>query len=119
MNENVKQLFDNKLDSYINKLSSQKRAKYTINKQMYKDIFEILKGEPTSHSSKFKYWSRETFKLIQIGSKEIIYTKKNNLPLITHEDLYEKILECHTAVGHSGRDKTWFEVNHSMSKFIL
>ncbi len=119
MNENVKKLFDNKLDSYINKLSFQKRAKYTINKQMYKDIFEILKGEPTSHSSKFKYWSRETFKLIQIGSKEIIYTKKNNLPLITHEDLYEKILECHTAVGHSGRDKTWFEVNHSMSKFIL
>jgi hypothetical protein len=86
---------------------------------MYQDILHILKGEPTSVSPKFKYWSRETFKLMQIGSKEIIYTKKNNLPLITQEDLYEKILECHTVVGHSGRDKTWFEVNLSIIRFIL
>ncbi|CAF4868847.1 unnamed protein product, partial [Rotaria socialis] len=43
---------------------------------------------------------------VQIGLCELIYTTKNNLPLIAHEKVYE----CHIAVGHSGRDKTWAEI---------
>jgi type II secretory pathway component PulL len=40
----------------------------------------------------------------------LIYSVKNDLPIIIHEKIYEKINECHIAVGHSGRDKTWAEV---------
>ena len=47
---------------------------------------------------------------MEIGSSDIIYHIKNNTPLITHEKIYEKINECHIAVGHSGRDKTLAEV---------
>ncbi|CAM4932727.1 unnamed protein product [Rotaria socialis] len=43
---------------------------------------------------------------VQIGLCELIYTTKSNLPLIAHEKIYE----CHIAVGHSDRDKTWAEI---------
>ncbi|CAM4848220.1 unnamed protein product, partial [Rotaria magnacalcarata] len=52
----------------------------------------------------------KTFKIIEIKSIELVYDIKKNLPLITFENLYEKIKECHVAVGHSDRDKTWSEV---------
>ncbi|CAF2086643.1 unnamed protein product [Rotaria magnacalcarata] len=47
---------------------------------------------------------------ISIRLCELIYATKYNLPLIPHEKIYEKIYECHIAVGHSGRDKTWAEI---------
>ncbi|CAF4620444.1 unnamed protein product, partial [Rotaria socialis] len=53
---------------------------------------------------------KKAFKIIEIGSSELVYDIKKNLPLITFENLYEKIKECHVAVGHSDRDKTWSEV---------
>ncbi|CAF2185727.1 unnamed protein product [Rotaria magnacalcarata] len=52
----------------------------------------------------------KTFKIIEIKSIELVYDIKKNLPLITFKNLYEKIKECHVAVGHSDRDKTWSEV---------
>ncbi|CAF4364535.1 unnamed protein product [Rotaria socialis] len=66
-------------------------------------------------SSKFKFWIRTSFRVMEIGSSDIIYNIKNNTPLITHEKIYEKINECHIAVGHSGRDKTWAEVKSRFS----
>ena len=48
--------------------------------------------------------------MVQIGSQVFVHKKESNLPIIIHELIYEKILECHFAVGHSGRDKTWAEV---------
>ncbi|CAF4388668.1 unnamed protein product [Rotaria magnacalcarata] len=39
----------------------------------------------------------------------------SKLPVVTYEDLFEKINECHTAVGHLGRDKTWHEIKHRFS----
>lgn len=33
--------------------------------------------------------------------------------------MFEKIKECHTAVGHSGRDKTWAEVSKYFAKNSL
>ena len=35
---------------------------------------------------------------------------KSNHPIVTYENLYTKIKECHERVGHHGRDKTWQEV---------
>ncbi|CAM4847562.1 unnamed protein product [Rotaria magnacalcarata] len=103
-------IFYQKLESYINSIDVKKQTKYTIKNDMYLDILNVLKSQNVNQSSKFKFWVRNTFRLVQIGLCELIYTTKNNLPLIAHEKNYEKIYECHIAVGHSGRDKTWAEI---------
>ncbi len=48
--------------------------------------------------------------MVKIGEQDILYSSKEKLPVVTFENLFEKINECHTAVGHPGRDKTWHEV---------
>jgi len=103
-------LFNAKIQSYIDKLDEKKRAKYTIKNETYLDMLNVLKSQNINVSSKFKFLVRQTFRLVQIGSSDLIYVAKTNLPLITHENLYVKITDCHVAVGHSGRDKTWAEV---------
>ena len=103
-------IFNAKIQSYIDKLDVKKRTKYTIKNDMYLDILNVLKSQNINVSSKFKFLVRQTFRLVQIGSSDLIYVAKTNLPLITHENLYVKITDCHVAVGHSGRDKTWAEV---------
>ena len=77
---------------------------------MYENIVHVLKSEDVNMNAKFKFWVRRSFRLMEIGSSDVVYSIKNNLPLVTHEKIYEKIDQCHIAVGHSGRDKTWAEV---------
>jgi hypothetical protein len=48
--------------------------------------------------------------LVKIGEQDILCSSKEKLPMVTFENLFEKINECHTAVGHLGRDKTWHKV---------
>ena len=103
-------IFYDKIQSYIDKLDIKKRDKYTINNQTYKMILSVLNGEDIDVSAKFRFWTRKTFICMRIGSNDFVYDKQTNLPLVKHENLYEKILECHVFVGHSGRDKTWAEV---------
>lgn len=102
--------FNAKLQSYIDKLAENKRIKYTIKNDMYMQIFNVLKSKDSNMTPKFKFWVKQTFYLVEIGSSEMIYVKKKKLPLITFENIFEKITDCHSAVGHSGRDKTWAEV---------
>lgn len=98
------------MQSYINGLDVKKRAKYTINNATYERILQFFLSTDTQASPKFKFWAKKTFVCVEIGKKHFVYDKKSNLPLVTHEKLYEKISECHINVGHSGRDKTWAEV---------
>lgn len=104
-------VFNEKLQSYIDTLDIKKRAKYTIKNQTYGEILKVLKSDDTQESAAFKFWARNNFVLMEIGTERMVYDKKMNLPIITFESIYEKIFDCHTAVGHSGRDKTWAEVN--------
>ena len=104
-------VFYERLKCYIEGLDIKKQAKYTIKNDTYEKILRILKSQDINMPSKFKFWSRRLFSLVRIGTSDFVYTKKTNLPLITHEQLFEKISECHIAVGHSGRDKTWAEVD--------
>jgi hypothetical protein len=65
--------------------------------------------------------SSKLYKLEKVGSKHLIYCAKSNSPVVTKEELFDKISRCHTNVGHSGRDKTWAEVraNYSGVKFSM
>ncbi|CAM4977148.1 unnamed protein product [Rotaria socialis] len=78
-------IFHQKLESYINSIDVKKQTNYTIKNDMYLDILNVLKSQNVNQLSKFK---------------------SGNLPLIAHEKIYE----CHIAVGHSDRDKTWAEI---------
>ena len=102
--------FNEKLQSYIDSLDVKKRTKYTIKNDAYREILKVLNSEICDESAKFKFWARENFIIVQIGSEPFVYEKESKLPVITHESMYEKIFECHLSVGHSGRDKTWAEV---------
>ena len=104
------ELFNEKMQAYIDNLDLKKRAKYTIKKDTYETILRVLKAEETNDSAKFRFWAKKTFMYVTIGAKEFVYNKKTNLPVVMHEDLFDKLQECHLAVGHSGRDKTWAEV---------
>ena len=81
-------------------------------------MMKVLKSEDIDVSPKFKFWVRHTFCLAKIGATDLIYNIKSNLPLITQENMYEKINDCHTNIGHSGRDKTWSEVSTPIISFI-
>ena len=105
------ELFISKLEAYINNLDFKKRHKYTIKDDTYTKILDVLRSKPTDTSPKFKFWAKQSFRVISVVSSEIIVSKKNNLPIVSHENLYDKIRDCHIAVGHSGRDKTWAEVD--------
>lgn len=70
-----------------------------------------MRSEKVEVTAKFRFWAKITFICMKIGSEDFVYNKRTNLPVVMDEQLFEKIQECHLAVGHSGRDKTWAEVN--------
>ncbi|CAF1498452.1 unnamed protein product [Adineta steineri] len=74
------------------------------------DILSVLKEENNNVSAKFKFWAKQTFRLAEIGSTDFVYVKKNNLPLVTHEQIYYRVVDCRVVVGHSGREKTWAKI---------
>ena len=44
-----------------------------------------------------------------------MYFKKTSRPVVTRESLFQNIKKCHERVGHSGREKTWSEVQANYS----
>jgi hypothetical protein len=75
-------------------------------------MVQILKGSEEKHQAQLKFWAKKHFNLVKIGEQDILYSysSKEKLPVVTFENLFDKINECHTAVGDLGRDKTWHEV---------
>ena len=59
-------VFNSKLQSYIDTLSESKRNKYTIKNDMHLNILNVLKSNDTNMTPKFKFWVRQTFKLVEI-----------------------------------------------------
>jgi hypothetical protein len=102
-------LFYKKLDNHIQNLNEKFRAKYLIKKVMYEDIILVLRdgwGNP-----QFRHWVRKHFMLVKIGETHVVYSsEKVSRPVVTYEELYTKLSECHNRVGHHGRDNTWVEV---------
>ncbi|CAF3876051.1 unnamed protein product, partial [Rotaria sp. Silwood1] len=76
---------------------------------MYDDIIFVLRDG--WGDAQFRYWVQKHFMLVQNGETHVVYsTGKVSRPVVTYEELYTKLNECHTRVGHHGRDKTWEEV---------
>ena len=102
-------LFYEKLDNHIQNLNEKFRAKYLIKKEMYEDIILVLRDG--WGGAQFRYWVQKHFMLVKIGEVPVVYSSgKVSRPVVTYEELYTKLNECHNRVGHHGRDKTWEEV---------
>ena len=84
-------VFNSKLQSYIDTLAESKRNKYTIKNDMYLNILNVLKSNDINRTPKLIFWVRQTFKLVEIGSSELIYDAKKNLLLITFEIYVKKL----------------------------
>ncbi|CAM4825935.1 unnamed protein product [Rotaria magnacalcarata] len=108
------EIFYKKLDIHIQNLEEKYRAKYVIKHEMYEDIILVLRdgwGDP-----QFKYWVQKHFTLVKNGDLHVVYNKgKVSCPVVTYEELYTKLYECHNRVSHPGRDKTWKEVKAKYS----
>ncbi|CAF2044692.1 unnamed protein product [Rotaria magnacalcarata] len=108
------EIFYKKLDTHIQNLEEKYRAKYVIKHEMYEDIILVLRdgwGDP-----QFKYWVKKHFTLVKNGDIYVVYNKGNvSCPVVTYEEIYTKLYECHNRVGHHGRDKTWKEVKANYS----
>ncbi len=65
------------------------------------------------HDAQFNFWARKRFNLVRIGDQILVYSLKEKLPIVKYENLFETVHECHIAVGHLGRDKTWNEVTYN------
>ncbi|CAF1443236.1 unnamed protein product [Rotaria sp. Silwood1] len=90
------ELFYSKLDKHIESLDEKFRSKFVITRAVYNDIILVIKdgwGE-----AQFKFWVHKHFKLVTIGELQVVYGIKSNNPVITYEQLYIKIKECHERV---------------------
>ncbi|CAF3709464.1 unnamed protein product [Rotaria socialis] len=81
---------------------------------MYKDIILVLcEGWG---DSQFKHWVQKHFILVKNSDVNVVYSSgKVSCPVVTYEEIYTKLYECHNHVGHRGRDKTWKEVKANYS----
>lgn len=104
----MEQRFYKLLDKHILNLNQKFRNKFSVRQSLYDDI--VLALRDGWGDSQFKYWVRKNFKLITNGNEHTVYEIESNLPIVTHENLYAKIKECHEKDGHRGRDKTWIAV---------
>ncbi|CAF2076196.1 unnamed protein product [Rotaria magnacalcarata] len=104
----MEQRFYKLLDNHILTLNRKFRNKFSIKQSLYDDIVLVLRDG--WGDSQFKFWVRKNFKLIWNGSENIVYEIESNLPIVTYENLYVKIKECHEKTDHRGRDKTWIAV---------
>ena len=91
-----------KLAAYMETLNRKKQDKYLIKRETYNQVVLILKGTEDKIQAQFKFWAKKRFHLMKIGDQEILYSSKEKLPVVTFEELFEKINDCHTAVGHLG-----------------
>ncbi|CAF3592755.1 unnamed protein product [Rotaria socialis] len=108
------EIFYKKLDLHIQNLHQKFRAKYVIKNEMYKDIILVLcEGWG---DSQFKHWVQKHFILVKNSDVNVVYSSgKVSCPVVTYEEIYTKLYECHNHVGHRGRDKTWKEVKANYS----
>ena len=106
----MEEVFYTIVTAYIEALNPRKRDKYLMKTETYNQVLQILRGTAKKNEAKFKFWAKQRFYIVKIGDQEILYSSKEKLSVVTYENLFEKINECHTAVGHLGRDKTWHEV---------
>jgi len=94
--------FYTRVDEFLQSMNTKTQSKYSIKGELYNEIVQVLKTTEGKHPPQLKFWAKKHFNLVKIGDQDILYTTKVKLPVVIYEDLFDKIKECHTAVGHLG-----------------
>ena len=102
----MKEIFYTKLDAYLSALSVKRRAKYLITAETYDKVLKVLTYEK-KYDPSFNFWVKRRFTVVTFGDQRTIYCKEEKLPIVIYENLLQTLNECHNAVGHLGRDKTF------------
>ncbi|KAK9427881.1 hypothetical protein V1505DRAFT_378709 [Lipomyces doorenjongii] len=95
------------VNAYISTLSSVKKNKSLISRQMYADIKTILRdaGNTAVGSAQFRFWARRNFELFRNTEGRVCVMHKGK-PVAVREELYDVLAVCHLVCRHGGRDKT-------------
>ncbi|KAK9485719.1 hypothetical protein V1527DRAFT_466041 [Lipomyces starkeyi] len=95
------------VNAYISTLSSVKKNKSLISRQMYADIKTILRdaGNTAVGSAQFRFWARRNFELFRDTEGRVCVMHKGK-PVAVREELYDVLAVCHLVCRHGGRDKT-------------
>ncbi|KAK9365748.1 hypothetical protein V1509DRAFT_632001 [Lipomyces kononenkoae] len=95
------------VNAYISTLSSVKKNKSLISRQMYADIKTILRdaGNTQVGSAQFRFWARRNFELFRDDNGRVCVMHKGK-PVAVREELYDVLAVCHLVCRHGGRDKT-------------
>ncbi|KAK9373029.1 uncharacterized protein V1513DRAFT_450444 [Lipomyces chichibuensis] len=95
------------VNAYISTLSSVKKNKSLISRQMYADIKTILRdaGNTAVGSAQFRFWARRNFELFRDTEGHVCVMHKGK-PVAVREELYDVLAVCHLVCRHGGRDKT-------------
>uniref|UniRef100_A0A673CDC6 Gypsy retrotransposon integrase-like protein 1 n=1 Tax=Sphaeramia orbicularis TaxID=375764 RepID=A0A673CDC6_9TELE len=105
--------FEQLLENHISSLCPSRKDKFLLSEDQYQKIIAALtleKGQKCADGAKFKHWSHSNFETQIIGNKTVLFCKKTANPVITKDDLYTTIHQCHERIGHCGRHKTWDDV---------
>ncbi|KAK9464934.1 hypothetical protein V1512DRAFT_292940 [Lipomyces arxii] len=94
--------------AYVETLSSVKKHKSLITKQMYDDIrLVLLDSAGTSvGSAQFRFWAKKNFALFREDSQGRVLVMHKHRPVAVREELYMILSVCHMTCNHGGRDKT-------------
>lgn len=109
--DEFKDLFYRELDHRDQNIKTQNNDKYTLKQSVYDHAMKALTLSPEEVSSdisaKFKHWVKENLQIERIDDEDVLFCRKRNLPVVTYENLFNVIHECHLSTGHQGRDRTW------------
>ena len=103
--------FDEILDTYLNDLPENRRAKAIISQEMMDQAIQIFDDGNTNQDPKFKSWVRSKFTTMVIGNAKKLVEKSSAKPVYAKENLYDIIGSLHRILQHAGYKKSYAEVN--------
>ncbi|CAF1358344.1 unnamed protein product [Didymodactylos carnosus] len=110
-NIDLEKPFYEELEKHINSLNSKYHEKFVITKQTCDDISKALLLERGKKSDlSFIFWARNNFVLVRTAGIETVSCAKSKKSVCVYEAFFTVISECHIAVSHGGRDKTFGEI---------
>ena len=59
----------------------------------YNEVVKILRGTEEKYQPEFKFWTKKQFVLVKIDEQEVLYSSEQKLPVVTYENLFERINE--------------------------
>ena len=101
----MEQLFYTQVDTYLKTLSTRKNIKYLTKTETYNQVIDVLKGKKNKCRPQFKFWGKKKFYTVKIGAQDILHSKNEKLPVVTFENLFDRINECHN--GDGSKCKNW------------